>query len=96
MLRRLRWLGDWATYLLGFGYGSAGCCGCGQSVVNVAIVDDLKGREVPGETYCWDCWYARPILVNFDHIELPRPLVDVPWREADQVVRDLIAERQAA
>lgn len=74
----------------------AGCVSCGRKVINVTLVDEVKGREVPGETYCWECWYGCPVLVNCDHIELPRPLIDMPWREANEVVRGLIAERQAA
>lgn len=96
------WLRDWAMYLIGATEGVAGCCGCGEPVINVALVDLVKGREVPGETWCWDCW-GKPCtgmpwayLAELDHIELPRPLVEVPWREADQVVRDLIAERQVS
>lgn len=92
----LTWLRDWAMYLIGATEDVAGCCGCGGPVINVTMIDDIRDQEVPGETYCWDCWYARPILAECDHIELPGPLINVHWREADRVVRDLIAERAEA
>jgi hypothetical protein len=80
-------------YLIGATEGVAGCCGCGGPVINVTLVDAIRDQDVPGEGYCWECWYARPSLSECDHIELPGPLVNVHWREADKVVRDLIAER---
>jgi hypothetical protein len=90
-----RWLRDWAMYLIGATEGPATCCGCRGRVINVARVDEnLLGKQTPGEAYCWECWYARPILC--DHIELPRPIVDTSWREADRIVSGLIADRERA
>ncbi len=104
LLRKLRALAVdlWRTVVTQDGpWNYAGCCGCGENVVNAVLVDSDNGRLVPGEGWCWSCW-SRPCvgmpwqqLAELDHIELPRPLVMVPWREADRIVSALIAEREA-